>query len=182
MRTTPRRLIPVLLTACVLASLATGARVQPAGGNTSGADFGTKLVAGLKGTPGCLDAVAARLTTGQLTIMAWFENRDAAMNWYNSPQHRRLIMGSGVTPSDEPMAHIDREAPIMVMATVRLAEDGSTIGRGLPFSEISIELYTPMPGGAMFNGRLTPKGVHVPHMRGADGYQVPAKDAPKDHD
>jgi hypothetical protein len=38
----------------------------------------------------------------------------------------------------------------------------------MPISQISIEMYTPLPGGAAVNGRLAPEGFNIPHFRNLD--------------
>ncbi|MEM9560246.1 MAG: hypothetical protein AAF995_08055 [Planctomycetota bacterium] len=153
----------------------TGSAVQQPGG--MGADFGSRLVEGLKQFPGCHDAVAAQINTGQLSIIAWFEDRQAALRWYNSEQHERLIQLAGDEPSDKPMAHVPEDVPIMVMATLRMGAPGDeTLNPRMPVSEISIEMYTPLPGGAMFGGRLTPAAVDIPHMRGTEAFERGAAD------
>jgi quinol monooxygenase YgiN len=49
------------------------------------------LVAGLKATPGCLGVETARTTSGKMVIFAWFENKKAVLNWYNSDMHQGLV-------------------------------------------------------------------------------------------
>lgn len=157
-------LLAVLAGGAWIASGERSVEAQPAG-------MGQQLVEGLKRVPGCHDAVAAQLNTGQLSIIAWFENRQAALRWYHSEQHERLIRAAGDEPSEKPMAHVPEDVPVMVIATLRMAAPGqATLSPQMPVSEISIEMYTPLPGGAMFGGRLTPPEIHIPHMQGAQGY------------
>lgn len=155
----------------------------PASQAANGGNFGQMLLTGLRTTEGCLGAEAAQLapnetrpdwTGTRLVIMAWFENKAAALRWYNSRTHQFMLRGVGAGGDREPMAHIkDESAPIMVVATVTFGGEGKLPGM-MPASQISIEMYTPLPGGASFNGRLAPDGFDIPHMR--SGEDTPADD------
>jgi hypothetical protein len=141
---------------------------KPAGGP---ADFAGMLIKGLEETEGCLGVDAAQFRSGKNTIVAWFENKEAAVRWYNSPVHRRMLMGTGGVPIDrEPLAHVtDPDAPIMVMASISMGGKPAIPNSPMPFSQISIELYAPLPGGASINGRLAPEAFRVPHHRAIGG-------------
>ncbi len=141
---------------------------QPAGRPGGGQpDLGALLVQGLKETEGCLGVDAAQFQSGKNTIVAWFENKAAAVRWYHSPVHARLLGGMGANPEDgEPLEHVtDENTPIMVMASISFGGEPAVPGSMLPFSQISIEMYAPLPGGASINGRLAPKSFEVPHHR-----------------
>ena len=49
------------------------------------------LVSGLKATPGCLGVETAQTTSGKAVIFAWFENKKAVLNWYNSEMHQAML-------------------------------------------------------------------------------------------
>jgi heme-degrading monooxygenase HmoA len=144
------------------------APARPAGGAP---DFGDMLVAGLKETEGCLGVDVAQFQSGKNTIVAWFENKEAVLRWYNHPVHTRIMMATGSNPDDgNPLEHVnDPNTPIMVMASISF--DGPPVDPEgpLPFSQISIEMFAPLPGGASVNGRLAPKTFKVPHHRTLDG-------------
>lgn len=134
-------------------------------------DFGAMLVKGLQETEGCLGVDAGQFRSGKNTIVAWFENKEAAVRWYHSPVHRRMLGAVGADPAEgKPLEHVtDPNTPIMVMASISM--DGPPIDPAspLPFSQISIELFAPLPGGASVNGRLAPKEFKVPHHKAIGG-------------
>ncbi|TVQ60182.1 MAG: hypothetical protein EA378_12330 [Phycisphaerales bacterium] len=131
-------------------------------------DIGAMLVDTLRSVEGCLGAEAAQFQNGKIAIIGWFENKAAAERWYNHPMHRRLM---GALPQDadaeprQPMQHIeDPDQPIMVIAAITFDPQNPRIPGPMPLSQISIELYAPLPGGAMINGRLAPEAFKVEHM------------------
>lgn len=144
----------------------------PAAGG-GGADMGEMLISGLKSTKGCLGVDAGQMMSGKNSIFAWFENKAAAMAWYHSPVHRRVMAMTGVNAADlghEPMAHVPDDVPLMVIASITMAQDGEAIeGIPMPVSQISIEMFQALPGGAHVNGRLSPKEFEVKHMRDYTG-------------
>ncbi len=132
-------------------------------------DFGALLVAGLKQTEGCLGVDVANFQSGKNTIVAWFENKEAAVRWYNAPVHQRM-MGAVGGGGDTPLKHVtDPDTPIMVMASISFNGPPAVEGSPLPFSQISIEMYAPLPGGASVNGRLAPDAFKVPHHKALGG-------------
>src|ERR1700724_3872544 len=73
------------------------------------------LVGALKATPGVLGVDAGQMASGKQVIFAWFENKRAVLNWYNSDVHRQLMNGfsSGARRPDGPLAGIkDDSGPI----------------------------------------------------------------------
>ena len=130
--------------------------------------MGEMLIKGLLETEGCLGADAAQMRSGKNVIMAWFEDAEAARRWYAHPTHRRMLfLAGGVAPDKKPLAHVPDGVPVMVMASLTMSNDGSSISKTIPvpISQISIEMYTPLPGGAMINGRLSPEAFPFEHMR-----------------
>lgn len=151
--------------------IAAGAQPQrPDAGPNPTQDMGQKLIAGLLSTEGCLGVENPRFSDGRRSIMAWFENKAAAERWYYSDTHQFFLksVGSG---DHKPLEFVaDENAPILVIATIDFAGQPATNGP-IPFSAISVELYTPLPGGAYINKRLAPEGVNVPHMRNLTAQQ-----------
>lgn len=152
----------------------TGQPGQPARGAP---DLGGMLIKGLLATEGCLGADAAQLQSGKIAIIAWFENVAAAKRWYYSETHARVMNMAGSDPeAREPMQHVkDPDAPVMVIAAITMGGRAVVPG-GMPISQISIEMYTPLPGGASVNGRLAPEAFNIPHFRRLDP-SVPAPDS-----
>lgn len=138
-------------------------RPQQPGGRP---DMGRMLIEGLRASEGCLGADAAQLQSGKLAIIAWFKDVEAAKKWYYSETHARFMNAAGSDPeAREPMQHItDPNTPVMVMATITMGGE-KTIPGPMPISQISIEMYTPLPGGAAINGRLAPEAFPIPHFR-----------------
>ena len=122
----------------------------------------------LKATPGCLGVETAQTSSGKMVIFAWFENKKAALAWYYSQTHQMLVkMGGGATRPRGPLADVpDDGKPIMAIASVILArpQDGIPQSGLPPVAQISIELYTPLPGGVALGGRFAPISVNVPGL------------------
>jgi hypothetical protein len=65
----------------------------------------------------------------------------------------------------EPLEFVkDDVGPILCIATITPSLKQSVPGFSSPISQISIELYAPLPGGIAFNGKLAPASLKVPHM------------------
>src|SRR5260221_8847117 len=79
----------VLLTAAIFtpAIIAAQTPAPPPGGGIP------DLVGPLRATPGVLGVDAAQTISGKQVIFAWFENKHAVLNWYNSDVHRQLMNG-----------------------------------------------------------------------------------------
>jgi len=139
-------------------------------------DMGAALMAGLKKSPGCLGVESARTDSGQEAIFGWFENKKAVMTWYESPLHQSMA-GQFFSQRDdkyEPMSRItDDTGPIMVIAALRFAESPQVKGVRMPISQISIELYQPLPAGLSINGAFTPERVPVPGRRDSKAGRPP---------
>ena len=122
----------------------------------------------IKATPGVLGVETAQTSSGKMVIFAWFENKKAALAWYYSQTHQMLMkMGGGSSRPRGPMADVpDDGKPILTIASVTLARPADGIpAKGLPpVSQISIELYTPLPGGLAAGGRFAPASVNVPGL------------------
>jgi hypothetical protein len=134
-------------------------------------DMGAHLMAGLRQTEGCLGVDAGQFMSGKNAIIAWFENKAAVQRWYHSEVHlgvMRMAMPEQFAEMEHtPLEHVtDEDAPVMVVASITFVDRPMIEGMNLPVSQLAIELYTPLPGGAFINGRLAPESLKVPHMKG----------------
>ena len=136
------------------------------------------LVGGLQKTPGCLGVETARTASGKQVIFAWFENKKAVLNWYYSDTHRSVQkMFAPASPERTPMAGVpDDDNPVLAIAS--LTPSAAPASGGMPFavSQISIELYRPLPGGLAAGGRFGPAAMKVPGL-----VDVPMPTPPKSH-
>ena len=127
------------------------------------------LVGGLKATRGCLGVELARTQGGKNLIFAWFEDKKAVLRWYYSETHQQ-VMDQFVGEDEEGESHKPLEGldsdfgPIMVIASITMADKPSFEGLTPPVSQIAIELYTPIKGGLFLGGRFAPEAVKVDRM------------------
>jgi hypothetical protein len=124
------------------------------------------LVGALKATPGCIGVETARTSSGKQVIFAWFENKKAVLNWYYSDTHRSVqkMFAPGAS-ARTPMADIpDDGSPLLAIASLTLVSAPGA-ATPLPVSQISIELYRPLPGGLAAGGTFAPAGLKVPGMQ-----------------
>jgi len=125
------------------------------------------LVAALKSTPGVLGVDAARTVSGKQVVFAWFENKQAVLNWYYSPTHQGVMrmFSPGGSGARTPLAGIaDDSGPILTIASLTMMDAAKADGVTLPVSQIAIELYAPLPGGLAAGGRFAPSTVRVPGL------------------
>jgi len=162
------------------AGSAHGGQNQPAQPGQEGrGDIGAMLVRGLQATEGCLGVETASTAGGKNLIMAWFEDAEAARRWYSSPVHMRMVGMFGGEPKEKALEHVADGAPVLVIASLTMAEGDQRIpGSPMPISQIAIELYTTLPGGAFVNGRLAPEALHVEHMTDHTPDAAPPAPAP----
>lgn len=130
-----------------------------------------KLPDAIRATPGCLGVELAQTASGKQVIFAWFENKKAVLAWYYSDLHRMLMKMSGSAPrttGPAPLADVpDDGRPVMTIATITPASPGAGVQVG-PFpaiTQISIEMYAPLPGGLAAGGRFAPSSVPVPGLK-----------------
>jgi hypothetical protein len=129
------------------------------------------LVAALKASPGCLGVETARTGSGKSVIFAWFEDKKAALAWYNSDTHRAVMRQflPDFKSGRKPLADVpDDGGPVLAIASVT-PNDKPTKDDPSPFKQIAIELYRPLGGGLSIGGRFAPEKMKVP----------PRKDGPK---
>ena len=126
------------------------------------------LVGGLRNVKGCLGVELARTRDGKQLIFAWFEDKQAVQRWYYSNAHMGVmdsVLG-GDGAATKPLHYVpDDTGPIMVIASITPAEKPVFQGLDMPVSQIAIELYQPVPGGAFLGGRFAPEAAKVAHMR-----------------
>jgi antibiotic biosynthesis monooxygenase len=124
------------------------------------------LVSGLKATPGCLGVETARTASGKAVIFAWFENKQAVLNWYNSPMHQALLnqYSGGHRRPGGPLAGVPDEGPVLAVASLTMAKPPADGDLRAATTQIAIELYAPLPGGLASGGRFAPSSVKVPGL------------------
>lgn len=124
------------------------------------------LVGALKKSPGCIGVDSARTSSGKQVIFAWFEDKKAALAWYNSEFHQNLMKKffSDYSSGRKPLIDVpDDSGPIMAIASVTFAEP--TKENPSPFKQIAIELYQPLGGGLSIGGKFAPEKMKVPEKR-----------------
>jgi hypothetical protein len=160
-----REVVLVLTLALVIFSPATLVLMAQAPSRPQGPPAGfPDLIGMLKATPGVLGVDAAQTMSGKQVIFAWFENKKAALNWYYSEGHQKLVkrLASGGIPGRTPMVDVpDDGNPILAIASITLSKEPQVSTVQLPVSQIAIELYAPLPGGLSVNGRFAPSTVKV---------------------
>lgn len=125
-----------------------------------------KLTEGLKATPGCLGVEGAQTAGGKQVIFAWFEDKKACLKWYYSETHARAQKAFFPDrPGHKPLAGVpDDVGPIMVVASLTMSDKSHFEATGVPISQISIELYKPLPGGLFLGSTFAPATLKVPGM------------------
>jgi len=125
------------------------------------------LVGALKEVPGCLGVETARTASGKQVIFAWFEDKKAALAWYNSDTHRAVMRRffPDFRREGKPLAGVpDDSGPIMAVASLTLTGQ-PTKENPLPFKQIAIELYQPLAGGLSIGGRFAPEKMKIPDKK-----------------
>jgi hypothetical protein len=126
------------------------------------------LVGPLKASEGCLGVRTAQTSDGKNVIFAWFEDKAAARRWYYSEAHQSMMHSFFPEEAEEehhePMAGVpENVGPILAIASITMAKDPDAGDQ--PFTQIAIELYTPITGGLNVGGRFAPKGLVVPKRK-----------------
>lgn len=133
---------------------------RPAGQGAGAHDMGARMIEAIKQTEGCLGVKTAQLSGGQNAIFAFFENKQAAMNWYNHPMHvglRGMFPAEAGVQDHVPMAHLPDGVPVLAVASIGFNGPPAFEGSQIPFSSISIELYVPVNGGLRIVDGLAPE-------------------------
>jgi hypothetical protein len=138
------------------------------------------LVGALRATPGVLGVDAGQMASRKQVIFAWFENKQAVLNWFYSDAHQTLMRmyTPGASSGRKPLADIpDTSGPILAIASLTMADKAQVAGVQMPISQIAIELYAPLPGGLAVGGRFAPATVKVPGLFDASAAgAAPARD------
>jgi hypothetical protein len=124
------------------------------------------LVSGLKATPGCLGVETAQTSSGKSVIFAWFENKQAVLNWYNGDMHQALLdrFSNGRRRPGGPLAGVPDEGPVLAIASITMPKPPADGDLRAATMQIAIELYAPLPGGLAAGGRFAPSAVKVPGL------------------
>jgi len=157
----------VFAAALMVAIFTPGAMLVLADGQAGAPAQSPDLIAGLKATPGVLGVDAARTMSGKQVIFAWFENKQAVLNWFYSDTHQTVMrmLTPGASSGRKPLADIsDNSGPILAIASLTMTDKPQVDGVQLPVSQIAIELYAPLPGGVAAGGRFAPGSVKVPGL------------------
>lgn len=138
---------------------------QNARGQSAGQEM-PDLIGALRTVPGCLGVDAGQFQSGKQAIFAWFENKEAAMRWYNHDVHQGA-MAAFMTDENptKPMAGVPDNVPILAIASITFSDRPHFDEIKLPISQISIELYTPIKGGIHLGGTFAPGLLKVEGIR-----------------
>lgn len=109
----------------------------------------------------------AQTPGGKRLIFAWFKDKEAVMNWYDSDMHQGVMdKFFEDRESREALAEVPEDSgPIMCVASITFSSKPQVDGTSLPISQIAIELYSPVPGGLALGGRFAPDSLEVKHLK-----------------
>jgi hypothetical protein len=169
LRSPVRLLVPSAL-ALLLGAVALPDRQDPQKPQDPGPQQGPQLpdlVAALEKTEGCLGVEAGRMRSGKQVIFAWFEDKKAVLRWYRGRTHQQVMRQlAPAADRRKPLEFIeDDSGPIMVVASLTMADKPHFEQISMPISQIAIELYQPLPGGTYLGGRFTPMAIDVKGSR-----------------
>ena len=153
------KIVASLALAAVCACASTAAAQAPSPG------FPNVLNA-LKSAPGCLGIETGQTSSGRQVIFAWFESKQALVDWYHSDIHQRAMkrVFPDTTFDRQPLPDLPADTgTILAIVSVKFTE--ATEDRPRAISSIGIELYGPLPGGVAVGGRFAPETVKVRGLR-----------------
>jgi hypothetical protein len=139
--------------------------------------YGEQLVKAVMASPGVLGIELGQTVKGRRVIFAWFEDKRALVNWYQSDFHERGVKWAfpNLKSVREPLPDLpENSGQILALVTLKFADrsaNGAAVTRITsrpPIESIGIELYTPLPGGVAVGGRFAPRSVRVPGLREFD--------------
>lgn len=166
-----RNFILVGIAAATAAGVALLQAQPPAGERPKGPPPGMQfpdLIGAIKTSPGCLGVETARTGSGKNVIFAWFKDKAAVVEWYNSRTHQgvaRQFFGPA-EPDFKPLAGVpDDSGPLMVVASITFSDKPAFEDTQLSISQIAIEIYQPVIGGLFLGSRFAPEGVQVKGIR-----------------
>src|SRR5688500_11851737 len=106
------------------------------------------LVGALRATRGVLGVDAGQMASRKQVIFAWFENKQAVLNWFYSDAHQAYMRA--MTPvaggGRKPLADIaDNSGPILAIASLTMADTAQVAGVQMPIrsEEHTSELQSP---------------------------------------
>jgi len=136
--------------------------------------YGEQLIKAVLASPGVLGVELGQTTKGKRVIFAWFENKQALVDWYKSDFHQRGVKWAFPNQKfdREPLPDMpENSGQILALVTLKFADKSMSgaaapsVASRRPIESIGIELYTPLPGGVAVGGRFAPKSVRVPGLR-----------------
>jgi hypothetical protein len=177
-RHTLREIAAAVLVAALVYSpvLLVHLRAQSAQSGQSAQGGFPDLVGLLKATPGVLGVDAGRMMSGKQVIFAWFENKQAVLQWYYSDAHLGLMQqfSPGPRRPGGPLADVpDDGRPVLAIASLTMPAPPRDGDVRAATTQIAIELYAPLTGGLAAGGRFAPSSVKVPGL-----LEVPAVSQP----
>jgi len=126
------------------------------------------MIGAIKNAPGCLGVELAQTMSGKRVIFSWFEDKKSVINWYYSEPHQQMMDAffNETSANFKPLEHVPDDAgPLLVIASLTMAEGEKLKESTMPISQIAIEIYEPVTGGLFLGGRFAPEGVKVEHMQ-----------------
>lgn len=120
-------------------------------------------------TPGCQGVRNLETTDGMKIYFVWFENKKSALAWYESGFHQSaLALVKESFPGQaihKPLRHVkQKDGPILVVAALTHKDRAKAKPGEFPFTQLSMEMYKPLPGGMSFGGRFAPADVSIPKI------------------
>jgi len=113
------------------------------------------FVAALGASPGCLGVEVAGTLSGKQSIFAWFETKQAVMDWYYNEAHLEAmaVFYEAHKPAAKALADVpDNAGPILGIATIKRGHAGTVDG-------IAIEIYQPLTPGMIIGSSFAPAAV-----------------------
>ena len=116
---------------------------------------------------GCLGARSMEVDGVQISFV-WFEDREAIVDWCNSPKHtsmanRMLEIADPDLKMREPLeAAPDETGPFLVIMTAKPKKD---MDGTFPLEQLSMEVYKPVNGGMFIGNRFAPEKLKVQGLR-----------------
>jgi len=126
------------------------------------------VVGALRTTPGCLGVETGQTSSGKRVIFAWFENKKALVDWYNSDTHQKAIKAvfPDLVVDRQPLPDLPEDSgPILTIVSVKFSDGPAAGGAAMPIASIGIELYGPLPGGIAVGARFAPASLKVKGLR-----------------
>jgi hypothetical protein len=139
--------------------------------------YGEQLIKAILASPGVLGVELGQTAKGRSVIFAWFENKNALVDWYQSDFHERGVKWAfpNLKSVREPLPDLpENSGQILALVTLKFEDKpmsgtaAPSVASRPPIESIGIELYTPLPGGVAVGGRFAPKSVRVPGLREID--------------